>query len=110
MRRAAPAIGLFFLSPLVAEYLLGDFPVTMLPALIFIAIGVDPTQTLVISQVVLSFVLPFAIVPLLYFTSRRDVMRSLVNHRVTRILGWGVAAAILVLNAVLLYTTFGGRL
>lgn len=84
--------------------------ITMLPALIVIAIGVDPTQTLVISQVVLSFVLPFAIVPLLYFTSRRDVMRSLVNHRVTRILGWGVAAAIIVLNAVLLYTTFGGRL
>src|SRR5579859_905960 len=84
--------------------------ITMLPALVVIAIGVDPTMTLVISQVVLSFVLPFAIVPLLYFTSRRDIMRGLVNHRVTKAFGWVVAAAIVVLNVVLLYTTFGGRI
>ena len=84
--------------------------ITMLPALVVIAIGVDPTMTLVISQVVLSFVLPFAIVPLLYFTSRRDIMRGLVNRRVTKVLGWGVAAGIVVLNIVLLYTTFGGQL
>ncbi|MGH2516059.1 MAG: Nramp family divalent metal transporter, partial [Ktedonobacterales bacterium] len=84
--------------------------ITMLPALLVIAIGVDPTTTLVLSQVVLSFVLPFAIVPLIYFTSRRDVMRNLVNSRFTRILGWGVAGGIVVLNIVLLYTTFGGSL
>ncbi len=84
--------------------------ITMLPALIVIALRVDPTMTLVLSQVVLSLVLPFAIVPLLYFTSRRDVMRDLVNRGWVRALGWGVAGAIVVLNVVLLYTTFGGTL
>src|SRR5262249_3669630 len=48
--------------------------VTMIPAFVVIAIGLDPTRTLVISQVVLSFGIPFALVPLVYFTSRRDVM------------------------------------
>ncbi|HEV2404904.1 MAG TPA: Nramp family divalent metal transporter [Ktedonobacterales bacterium] len=80
--------------------------ITMLPALIVIGIGVDPTRTLVLSQVALSFVLPFAIVPLLYFTSRRDIMRGLVNRQSTRILGWGVAGVIVALNIVLLFTTF----
>lgn len=84
--------------------------VTMLPALVVIAIGVDPTATLVLSQVVLSFVLPFAVLPLLYFTNRRDVMGALVNRTGTRVLGWLVGAAIIVLNAVLLYQTFGGAL
>ncbi|WIG59550.1 MAG: Manganese transport protein MntH [Ktedonobacterales bacterium] len=82
--------------------------ITMLPALVVIALGMDPTRTLVLSQVALSFVLPFAIIPLLYFTGRRDIMRGLVNHRVTRILGWGVAAIIIALNLVLLYSTFTG--
>jgi manganese transport protein len=80
--------------------------ITMLPALIVIGIGVDPTRTLVLSQVALSFVLPFAIVPLLYFTGRRDIMRGLVNRQSTRILGWGVAGVIVTLNIVLLFTTF----
>src|SRR5205823_2834243 len=48
--------------------------VTMLPALIVIAIGVDPTRTLVLSQVVLSFGIPFALIPLVVFTSKRDLM------------------------------------
>jgi manganese transport protein len=61
---------------------------------------------LVLSQVALSFVLPFAIVPLLYFTGRRDIMRGLVNRQSTRILGWGVAGVIVTLNIVLLFTTF----
>ena len=82
--------------------------VTMAPALVVIGIGLDPTSTLVISQVVLSFVLPFAIVPLLYFTGRRDLMRGLVNRRSTRILGWAVAGIIVALNVVLLTTTFVG--
>src|SRR6185312_3511254 len=65
---------------------------TMLPALVFIALNVNPDQTLVISQVVLSFVLPFAIIPLLIFTSRRAIMGGLVNRRVTQIVGWSVAS------------------
>lgn len=82
--------------------------ITMVPALVVIAIGVDPTSTLVLSQVALSFVLPFAIVPLLYFTNRRDIMRGLVNRPVTRVLGWIVAAVIILLNLLLLYQTFFG--
>ncbi|MFI5272863.1 MAG: Nramp family divalent metal transporter [Ktedonobacterales bacterium] len=80
---------------------------TMLPALAVIAAGADPTTTLVLSQVALSFVLPFAIIPLLYFTGRRDLMRGLVNRPLTRVAGWGVAGAIVVLNVVLLASTFG---
>ena len=59
--------------------------VTMVPAFVVIAIGLNPTRTLVISQVVLSFGIPFALVPLVWFTSRRDVMGVLVNRRVTTV-------------------------
>jgi manganese transport protein len=77
--------------------------VTMAPSLIVIAIGLDPTRTLVISQVVLSFGLPFAVVPLILFTRRRDMMGVLVNHPVTNALA-GLAAAIIIgLNVYLVY-------
>ena len=79
---------------------------TMLPSLIVIAIGLDPTRTLVISQVVLSFGLPFAIIPLVMFTRRRDVMGVLVNGRLTTLLASLVAALIVALNIDLLYQTF----
>ena len=59
-------------------------------------------------QLACSHVLPFAVVPLLYFTGRRDIMRDLVNRRATRILGWAVAAAIITLNLVLLAQTAHG--
>jgi len=82
--------------------------VTMVPALIVIALGLDPTRTLVISQVVLSFGLPFAIIPLILFTSRRDIMGVLVNRRSTAILAVIIAAFIVLLNVYLLYQTFFG--
>jgi manganese transport protein len=82
--------------------------VTMIPSLVVIALGLDPTRTLVISQVVLSFGLPFAIIPLLLFTSRRDVMGVLVNRRVTTLLFSLVAMLIVALNLYLLYQTFWG--
>jgi manganese transport protein len=82
--------------------------VTMVPALAVIAIGLDPTRTLVISQVVLSFGLPFAIVPLILFTCRRDIMGVLVNHRITTALVSVIAALIIALNMYLLYQTFLG--
>ncbi len=82
--------------------------VTMIPALVVIYIGLDPTRTLVISQVVLSFALPFAIIPLVMFTARRDLMGVLVNHRVTTIVASMVAALIVSLNIYLLYQTFFG--
>src|ERR671936_340130 len=82
--------------------------VTMLPALVVVGIGVDPSRTLVISQVVLSFGIPFALVPLVVFTARRDVMGVLVNHRATTAAAVVVAALIAVLNVFLLVQTFTG--
>jgi manganese transport protein len=77
---------------------------TMLPALTILALGVEPTGALVISQVVLSFGIPFALVPLLLLTRRPDIMGELVNERRTTVLAGLVAAVIIVLNAVLLIT------
>jgi manganese transport protein len=82
--------------------------VTMAPSLIVIAIGLDPTRTLVISQVILSFGLPFAVVPLVLFTRRRDIMGVLVNRRTTTVAASIVAALIVLLNLYLLYQTFFG--
>ena len=80
--------------------------ITMTPALIVIALGWNPTQTLVLSQVVLSFALPFAIVPLILFTSRADIMGELVNRPWTRRLAWVVTAGVIFLNLFLLWQTF----
>jgi manganese transport protein len=82
--------------------------ITLLPALIVLAIGVDPSRALVISQVVLSFGIPFALVPLVIFTSRRDLMGSLVNTRLTNVAAWAIAGVIISLNLFLLYQTFLG--
>ncbi|WP_199439911.1 Nramp family divalent metal transporter [Umezawaea beigongshangensis] len=81
---------------------------TMLPALAVLALGIDPTRALVLSQVVLSFGIPFALVPLVLLTRRADLMGALVNRRVTTWLAGVVAAAIIGLNAFLLVSTFGG--
>ena len=80
--------------------------VTIIPSLVVIFIGLDPTRTLVISQVVLSFGLPFAIVPLIMFTSRKNVMGVLVNHPATTALTCVAAALILALNVFLVYQVF----
>lgn len=77
--------------------------VTMAPPIIVIALGLDPTRTLVLSQVVLSFGLPFAIIPLVMFTRRSDIMGPLVNQRFTTILASIVAGLIVALNIFLLY-------
>ncbi|NMO54634.1 Nramp family divalent metal transporter [Actinoplanes sp. TBRC 11911] len=80
--------------------------VTMAPALTVLALGLPPTDSLVISQVVLSFGIPFALVPLILVTRRRDIMGSFVNHRLTTLAAATVAALIIALNAFLLYDTF----
>ncbi len=82
--------------------------VTMLPALIVLAVGLDPTRTLVMSQVVLSFGLPFALVPLVLFTRRRDLMGTLTNHRLTTLVAILVTALIAGLNLYLLYQIAAG--
>jgi manganese transport protein len=83
--------------------------VTIVPSLIVITVGFDPTRTLVISQVVLSFGLPFAIIPLVIFTRRKDIMGVLVNGWLTTALASLCAALIIVLNFFLLYKTFIGK-
>jgi manganese transport protein len=76
--------------------------VTMLPALIVLAVGLNPTDALVLSQVVLSFGIPFALVPLLMFTSNREVMRGQVNTRLTNVLAFAAIALITAMNVLLL--------
>lgn len=76
--------------------------ITMVPALVILALGVSPTSALVLSQVVLSFGIPFALVPLVVFTSRRAVMGEHVNRPLTNVLAYGVAAIITVMNVYLI--------
>ena len=82
--------------------------VTMVPALVVLALGVNPTDALVLSQVVLSFGIPLALIPLVILTSRRDVMGVHVNCLRTSVLAWGCAALITALNLFLLYQQFFG--
>jgi manganese transport protein len=82
--------------------------VTMAPALIILAIGVNPSRSLVISQVVLSFGIPFALIPLLIFCRNRGLMGVLVNHRLTTAVATVVVTLIVSLNVFLLYQTFFG--
>jgi manganese transport protein len=78
---------------------------TMAPSLIVLAIGVNTTTTLVISQVVLSFGIPFALVPMILLTRRKDVMGALVNGRVTSAVAFVVAGVVICLNVFLLLDT-----
>jgi manganese transport protein len=82
--------------------------ITMAPALIILAIGLNPSRSLVISQVVLSFGIPFALVPLLIFCRNRNVMGTLVNRKITTAVASVVVALIVSLNVFLLYQTFFG--
>ena len=82
--------------------------ITLAPALIVIAVGLEPTDALVISQVVLSFGIPFALVPLLIAASRRSVMGSLVNPRWLTLVAGSLAAMIISLNVFLLQQVFFG--
>jgi manganese transport protein len=82
--------------------------VTMIPSMIVIAIGLNPTNTLVFSQVLLSFGLPFAVIPLVMFTARRDLMGELVNRRITTLIVSAIAALIVALNLYLIYQTVAG--
>jgi manganese transport protein len=82
--------------------------ITMLPSLMVILIGLELTRTLVISQVILSFGIPFALVPLVMFTRRKDVMGELVNYQLTTVLAGIVAGLIIALNIFLLYQIFFG--
>ena len=80
----------------------------MIPAVIAIAVGIDPLRMLVLSQVVLSFQLPFAIIPLLIFTSDKKLMGNFTNKKWVNALGIFSAVIIIALNIYLLYATFTG--
>jgi len=87
--------------PIVARRL-----ITMTPALIVLAVGLNPSRALVLSQVVLSFGIPFALVPLILLTRRREVMGGLVNSTITTVAATVVVAMIIALNAFLILDTF----
>ncbi len=82
--------------------------VTLAPALLILALGFNPTRTLVLSQVVLSFGIPFALLPLVRLTSDRALMGIDANHRVTTAVGWVIGVMISLLNAVLIILTVSG--
>ncbi len=82
--------------------------ITMIPALIVIGLGTNTLTTLVASQVVLSLVLPFAVIPLVWLTNRRDVMGDMVNGRTVKALALLVTAIVIAMNVLLLVVTAMG--
>ena len=109
---AASSVGTYSGQVVMAGFLRRRIPlaarrlVTMAPALLILASGVDPTRALVLSQVVLSFGIPFALVPLVWLTRRRDVMGRFSNGAFTTTCGVTVAAIVSALNVFLLVRTF----
>ena len=108
---ASTSVGAYAGAMIMAGLLRKTFPlllrrlVTLVPALAVLAVGVDPSRALVISQVVLSFGIPFALVPLVRLTANRELMGADVNHRVTSTLGTAVGVVIILLNVALIYLT-----
>lgn len=82
--------------------------IALCPAVALLALNIDPTRTLVLSQVVLSFGLPFAVLPLVRLTGSRELMGDDANHRITTAIGWVVAVMISLLNVALIYLTVTG--
>jgi manganese transport protein len=82
--------------------------ITVIPSMLVILTGFDPTRALVYSQIVLSMGLPFAVVPLILFTSSRKIMGKLVNRLFTNIMSYAAAFFILVLNLYLIYQMISG--
>jgi manganese transport protein len=82
--------------------------VTLIPALVILALGVSTTGALVLSQVVLSFGIPFALVPLVPLTGRRDVMGAHANGRLMSLVAYGTAAAITAMNVFLIASELRG--
>ncbi|PHO07592.1 divalent metal cation transporter [Thermoanaerobacterium thermosaccharolyticum] len=80
--------------------------VTIIPSVALIFMGVNPMKALIMSQVALSFALPFAIIPMLLITSKKEYMGDFANKLTTTIVGWAISLFIISLNAILLYTTF----
>ena len=84
--------------------------ITMVPGILLIIIGINPMQALVLSQVVLSFVLPAAIIPMLLITSKKKYMGPFVNKPLTTYAGWIICGVIVCMNAILIYLAFSGQI
>lgn len=84
--------------------------VTMIPAMVIIALGVNPLKALILSQVTLCFALPLAIIPMLMITRHKKLMGSLVNKPLTNVMGWTIASIIISMNVALLFLIFTGNL
>lgn len=82
--------------------------ITLIPAVAIVALGVDPTWALILSQVVLSFGIPFVMIPLVVLTAQRGVMGESVNAKATTIVASGIAVAVIALNVALIYLTIAG--
>jgi len=108
---ASTSVGSYAGAMIMEGLLRKSFPllvrrlVTLVPAVVVLASGVNPTHALVLSQVLLSFGIPFALVPLMRLTSDRELMGIDVNSRLTTFAGWSVAAVITLLNVALIYLT-----
>ena len=111
---SSSTIGVLAGQVIIEGFLHVKFPIflrrliTVIPAIAVIALGLSPVKILLLSQAVLSFGIPFALVTLLLLTNRVDVMHEFVNRRHASVAGWSVAALIIGLNVVLLWQTFTG--
>jgi manganese transport protein len=111
---SSSTIGVLAGQVVIEGFLAVKFPIylrrliTIIPAIIVIALGLDELKVLLLSQAVLSFGIPFALVPLVILTNRERVMHSFRNNRATTIAGWTVASLIIGLNCVLLVQIFTG--
>lgn len=83
--------------------------ITMLPGMLILLSGVNPMHALVLSQVVLSFALPAAIIPLMVITNQSSIMGIFKNSKLTNWVGWVIVSVIIAMNATLLYLTFTGQ-
>jgi manganese transport protein len=82
---------------------------TIIPSLVVIALKLDPLKILVLSQVALSFAIPFALVPLVILTRSRSVMADMANRQRTNVMAYVVTTVIVALNLLLLYRILGGE-
>ncbi len=111
---ASSSVGTYAGQVVMAGFIARTIPlalrrgITMAPALIVLALGLDPTDALVLSQVALSFGIPFAVIPVVLLTRRRDIMGPLVNRAITTAVAAVVAGVIVCLNAFLLFDQFFG--
>ncbi|HWD63893.1 MAG TPA: Nramp family divalent metal transporter [Solirubrobacteraceae bacterium] len=111
---SASSVGTFAGQIVMAGFINRQIPlavrraITMAPALIVLGLGVSPTGTLVLSQVVLSFGIPMALIPLVMMTGTRSVMGEFVNRGLTSVLAWGCAGAITALNVFLIVQQIAG--